>query len=91
MPKTYELIGKTVTYLKRAEDGFYYLGFIDVYAVSEKYLFDETFTKKINVEAAFTSYEEACAYMNLMGLEVFLDAKGARIRKVAAVGSDVIE
>lgn len=91
MPKTYELIGKTVTYLKQAEDGFYYLGFIDVYAVNEKYLFDSTFKKKINVDSVFSNYTEAMEYMRSMGLELFLDDKGARIKKIAAFGSDVIE
>lgn len=88
--ETCKYINKTVCYLKESSDGFYYLGSIDVYAVSDKLLFDKTFTKCVAVDSIFEHYEDAKAYMETLGVEFYVDENKVGFKKIYKAGTDLV-
>lgn len=87
--ETSKYINKTVFYLKEHEDGFCYLGSLDVFAVSETHLFNSDFTKCVHVEAIFESYKDAQEYMEKLGIEFYFDDKKIGFKKIYNAESDV--
>lgn len=85
----YDYINKTVFYLKESEDGFCYLGCLDVHAVSETHLYNKDFTKCVAIDSIFESYKEAQSYMDALGIELFANENKVGFKKIYNPGSDV--
>lgn len=88
MPESYKYLNKTVYYLKESDDGYYYLAFIDVYAVNEKMLFNKDFSRCVATDSVFENYKEAQEYMKRLGIELYIDDKKIGFKKIYAAGAD---
>ena len=86
--EAYKYIGKTVFYLKESTDGFFYLGSIDVHAVSKELLYNKDFTKSVAVDSIFEHYQDAQQYMNALGIEIYFDDKKVGFKKIYKQGTD---
>ena len=89
MSETFKYIGKTVFYLKEAEDGFCYLSLLDVHAVSDTHLYDKEFSKCVAVEDIFENYTDAQEYMKAIGVELYVSARKFGFKRVHAAGTDL--
>ena len=89
MMETSKFINKTVFYLKEHEDGFCYLGSLDVFAVSETHLYNKDFSKCVAVDDIFESYKDAQEYMDKLGIEFYFDNNKIGFKKIYSAESDV--
>lgn len=86
---SYDYINKTVFYLKESEDGFCYLGSLDVHAVSKTHLYNKDFSKCVAVENVFENYKDAQTYMKELGIELYINENKVGFKKIYVPGSDV--
>ena len=82
-------IGKTVFYLKAAEDGFHYLAHLDVFAISATHFFNKDFTKSVAFVDTFENYKDAQEYMNAIGVELYATETKVGFKTIYPTGSDV--
>lgn len=87
--ESFKYIGKTVYYLKESTDGFFYLGCLDVHAVSKDLLYNKDFTKCVAVDSIFEHYQDAKSYMESLGIEFYVDEKKVGFKKIYKPGTDL--